>query len=184
MDVLTFIAELVKALAWPLVVGAIAIAFRVEVVKLIQRIRKGKIGPAEFDFELAVAVLAVQPPPEPAAVEQEPDLPLIDYSNNRAAILDAWNRVVVAAHKLAYNNAPRSSQAQLKAATIGRQIEDNKLLDERSIALFDDLRALRNHAVHLAEFNPSKLSTNRYVTLAKELEDTINQAIRSKLGNA
>src|SRR5258705_12326854 len=57
MDTLTFVVEILKALAWPTATLAIAILFRRELRTLLHRVKKGKIGPAEFEFEATIAAL-------------------------------------------------------------------------------------------------------------------------------
>jgi hypothetical protein len=51
MDTLTLLAELVKATAWPLTTAVVAILFRTELRALLGRLRKGKVGSAEFEFQ-------------------------------------------------------------------------------------------------------------------------------------
>ena len=57
MDTLTFIVEVLKATTWPLASVAIALIFREQLRDLLLRLRKGKVGPAEFEFEERVASL-------------------------------------------------------------------------------------------------------------------------------
>jgi hypothetical protein len=54
MDSLAFISEMTKSLAWPLVSVCIAFIFRRQLQALLGRIKKGKVGPAEFEFEEGV----------------------------------------------------------------------------------------------------------------------------------
>jgi len=89
MDVLTFIAEVIKAGAWPAAAITIALIFRQQLRDLLSRIRKGKVGPAEFEFEqevqeLSASATAPQQPPQIGT----PTVTLATTSP-RAAILEA-----------------------------------------------------------------------------------------------
>ena len=94
MDVLTFITEMVKALAWPVASLVIALVFRSELRTLLHRIRKGKVGPAEFEFEETVAALRERVgKPEVAAPRADPMLVNQASQDPRAVILNSWLQV-------------------------------------------------------------------------------------------
>lgn len=52
MDWLTFIAEIVKGVAWPMVALVALLVFRRELGALLGRLKKGKIAGAEFEFAI------------------------------------------------------------------------------------------------------------------------------------
>jgi len=177
MDVLTFIAAIVKALAWPVAAIVIAVLFRKQLRALLERIRKGKIGPAEFDFEQEVKELVEQAPaplqlPTPAAT------PTVSLATNnpRAAILEAWLRVEGSAHRLSYYSRLTPPSLPRNTTNILRSIAKNDLVSSEDIALFNDLRGLRDQAVHDMEFRPSPDSAIQYVQLADGLQDRLNRA--------
>jgi len=67
MSVLRFIAELVKALAWPCVAVVAVVVFRAELRKLIPLLRRVKLGPVEAEWaelasEAQAELKAGQPP--------------------------------------------------------------------------------------------------------------------------
>lgn len=74
MDLLTFIAELFKAIAWPIVTLVVALLFRQQIIALLARLRKGKLGSTEFEFEQEVKALREQVPelPKPPANTASP----------------------------------------------------------------------------------------------------------------
>jgi hypothetical protein len=177
MDLLTFIAEIVKASAWPVATFAIAILFRKQFRDLLARIRKGKVGSAEFEFEQEVRGLSEEAPeallpPTPVA---PPTLSLAT-TNPRAAILEAWLKLESAAHRLAYNNHLPSPSAPRSLTSILRSLEKSGLLQFEDVALFNDLRVLRNQATHDADFSPSPESVIQYVQLAQALKERMDRA--------
>ncbi len=56
-ELIRAVAELVKALQWPMVALMVTVFFKDEVRKLIHRLKKGKLLGAEADFEAAVDAL-------------------------------------------------------------------------------------------------------------------------------
>lgn len=60
MDGLSFIASLSASWAWPIVALAVVVLFRDEFAALIRRVRRGKIGAAEFELEAVSEQIAQQ----------------------------------------------------------------------------------------------------------------------------
>ncbi len=92
MDWLTFIAEITKALGWPVAAVVIALLFRDQLKALLVRVRKGKLGPAEFEFEESVKTLkseAAQITQGPPEVLSKDTVALL-ATNPRGAIITSW----------------------------------------------------------------------------------------------
>ena len=179
MDTLTFIAEILKATAWPVAVLLIALVFRAELRKLLGRIRKGKVGPAEFEFEetvraLATDAMALSLPRS----EAPPALPkaALQHIEPRSAILQAWVEVEDALNRLAYAKAPDAQALPGSTYAALRQLARSGVIGPEYIALLNDLRTLRNQAVHELEFKPSAESVLGYVKLANDLIGVLQRA--------
>lgn len=175
MDGLSFTVEIVKAAAWPAVALVVTLLFRPEVRALLGRTRRGKVGPAEFEFEETVRAVASdarglnlppQVPPQAVASGAEP----------RAVILQAWVEVEDALTHLAYARAPNAQALPGSTYAALRQLAHSGVLGPEYIALLNDLRTLRNQAVHELEFKPSAESVLAYVKLANELKGVLRQA--------
>jgi len=181
MDNLTFIAEIVKAIAWPAAAIVIAVLFRKQLRALLERIRKGKFGPAEFEFEQEVKELAEQAPiPLPAPTPASTPTVSLATSNPRAAILEAWLRVESSAQRLAYYNHVSSPSTPRTTTNILRSLEKSGLLTFEDVALFNDLRVLRNQAVHDSDFSPSAESAIQFVQLADTLKQRLDHAASNR----
>lgn len=175
MDTLTFTVETLKATAWPVAALAIALLFRTELRQLLGRIRKGKVGPAEFEFEETVRALATEAKglslPAPATPRRTPQ-----GSEPRATILQAWVEVEDALNHLASALAPSAQALPGSTYAAIRQLSRSGVIGPEYIALLNDLRSLRNQAVHELEFKPSAESVQGYVQLASELIGVLQQA--------
>lgn len=169
MDWLTFIAEIVKGVAWPTIALFALLVFRRELAALLGRLKKGKIGGAEFEFEDAVEELRAAAAPENSRVEVVP----ISLQNPRATILEAWLKVEDAARKLASAQGIPPSMASVRPPALIKAIEEKGGLTTEQIELFRELRRLRNESAHSGDFSPSAESVVNYVSLAHGLAAAI-----------
>lgn len=153
MDWLTFTAEMFKAAAWPAAAVTIALMFQPQLRALLNRLNKGRFGPAEFEFEQAVQVLAAQSATPPAP---RPAWPASSVARAavpaREAIAAAWHELEQAAQSGAPHLAPLGAQ---------------------DMALYRQLEALHEQAHAQAQFHPSAQALNDYVQLARGLKARI-----------
>ncbi|SRR5712691_11611465 len=179
MDVLTFIVEIVKASAWPLAALFIALQFRDQLRALLARLKKGKVGPAEFEFEETVKTLkeeAAALPPGPVTAGVGASTVSLASSDPRAAIMNAWLEVETALARLAQTKGQVPLSLPRSPVQAIRAVQKAQLIEPHHIALFNDLRGLRNQAAHELDFNPSTESVLTYVRLAKELSGVLDKA--------
>lgn len=153
MDTLTFIAEMVKAAAWPMTVVTLALIFRAQLGALLTRLSKGKLGAAEFEFEQQLKLLAAGIPAgagSMAAAAAGVVMPAAGAS--RQAILAAWRNL--------------EHRAQGGRQSLGAQDR----------ALYQQLRGLRDQASQSVDFNPSPQAVGIFLQLARGLQARIEQA--------
>jgi hypothetical protein len=163
MDWMTFISNMTGALAWPLVVGAIAYTYRSELRQVLVALKRLKLGPGEaevFAIEAREArVLAeslpashrnhpaapgtTEHPPAPAGgksrIEDEL-LMLIDGSTERP-ILGAWNRVEDAMRSVAKRNR---IDPDLPVPALLLRLLEREVISRSEFDLLQQLRRLRN----------------------------------------
>ncbi|MDX3936380.1 hypothetical protein [Stenotrophomonas sp.] len=173
MDWLTFVVELLKATAWPAAAIVIAFLFRSQIRDLLARIKKGKIGPAEFEFEQGVRDLTEDLPPA-VPIEQVPpaDVTLASL-NPRAAILEVWVKLEAVMNRLASSNSVDSRRGR-SSLYQARLLHKGGVITNDDMAMFNDLRVLRNQAAHDEDFSPSIDSAIQYVWLAEALITRLN----------
>lgn len=176
MSTLAFIAELVKALAWPVATIVIAVIFYKQISALLSRVRKGRIGPAEFEFEQGVQELAKQTPVQLQQVPVSSPTASLATTNPRAAILQAWVGVESAIQRLAYHRHLPAPSVPPTPLSIIRAVERDGALQADDIALFNELRVLRVRATDDVAFSPSAESAIKYVQLAQGLKARIEEA--------
>ncbi len=186
MDGLTFAAEMAKALAWPVASVAIALIFRAQIQVLLVRMKKGKLGPAEFEFEQGVLQAQRELPqdvlPATAHAAGTSELDRIAFEP-RAAVLDAWLKVESALNELAAaRGSHKNAGGAQNATTTATDLVRDGLLDPWLLNLIRDLRRLRNQATHEADFVPSAQAVLSYVQMADELEVELRKMATAKLG--
>lgn len=180
MDWLTFISELIKAIAWPAVTLVIAFLFRGQIRALLARLKKGKLGPTEFEFEETVKELkqeAVQAGLPPAA---ETAAFWATYSDPRAVIIDAWLGVERAAFRLAERLDLLVGGGSRNIGRVIRLLQEANAIDPGQAGVLNELRVLRNQATHEVDFSPSADSVVSYVQLAKGLKEALERAATNR----
>jgi hypothetical protein len=178
MDALTFIAEITKALAWPIAATIIAIVFRRQLIDLMARIRKGKLGPAEFEFEERVreVVSEAQELELPKLAERQAlPSPAQATAEARLIVMDVWLEVERAVHQLAVNHNLVNALLLPGTPSIISSLRKAGIVSPELASLYRDLRALRNQAAHEFDFSPSSEAVVAYVRTAKEFVGALDQ---------
>lgn len=178
MDSLTFIAEITKALAWPIVAVAISLVFRRQLQGLLARIKKGKVGPAEFEFEQGVRELRQELPkglPLPPLPAPEEPGALKVIAEPRTVVLEAWLKLETALEELGKKTNLHNALAAPNSPYLANALTKAGILEPWLLNLYRDLRRLRNQATHEREFSPSTESVLAYVQMAQELEAEIRK---------
>jgi hypothetical protein len=187
MDVLTFIAKLVEALAWPMVVAGILLYLRKELPTILRSLRKLKFKDVEMEFGDAAIALAVEtrrvmPPPKPdVEVMGESEnraadrLDAIAELSPRAAILEAWLIVEASAADLIRKKGLSSLNSTPGPLRLKEGLRRAEVLTPPQEDAFEHLRRLRNEAVHApdAQFTPAAVSSyiESALAMAAYLED-------------
>jgi Domain of unknown function (DUF4145) len=190
MDGYQFIAAIVQslvALAWP-VAFVIAVAlFRGRLTQLLPFLRL-KHKETEFSFRLDQAENEIKQIPRPAldneVIEPTPEektrYEQIAEISPRAAILEKRSDLEQTINTIAQPYLIRHAQGSGKSHTLLeaiRVLRKEKIIDETTSALLDDLRAIGNQAAH----QPNEPAVNNKVAALRfgKLVDTLIQYMNS-----
>lgn len=187
MDWLTFISKIVEAITWPGVAVAVLFYLRKELPSIVKSLRKLKIKDVELEFgEAAIALAAETKRVVPAAKSQarlldqdEEDaiarLGKIAELSPRTAILESWLLVEAAAAELIRKQATTTLTANPGPMRIREGLRKAEVLTPPQESAFEDLRRLRNDAVHAsdAEFTPAAVASyiESAIAMARYLKD-------------
>lgn len=180
MDWLTFAAEVIKALAWPLTVLIIFLVLRKPLSNLLPLLQRLRYKELEIDFGKRIQELAVEvkkelpdtPEAESRALQRKEQLEDLAQVSPRAAILEAWlelEQVAVEATKRHGLNL--TSRERKTPILLERALQENEVLDESKRTIFGRLRNLRNAAVHASDFSFDPDSAIEYADSALRLAE-------------
>ncbi|WP_193172216.1 DUF4145 domain-containing protein [Nisaea nitritireducens] len=177
--------SLVDVLIWPTVTIVFIVLFRKHIRDLVPLLKRLKAGPLEAEFEHEVASLS-----QKLEHEKSSELPrpggLISRSDElalfaeaqispRGAILEAWILVDTALHDIAQKHLKDLDLRKLSWRLIDELVKRG-VIEPETASVFYELRTLRNHAAHTADFSPSLESTREYIRMASKLEAKLAEA--------
>ena len=187
MDALTFIAEIVKALAWPAMVLALVLLLRKPIADLIPLLTRLKYKDLELEFGRRLAEVTAEageelpPPHPPAPLEAAEEQALVELAkvSPRSAVTEAWRQVEVAAVEAARRNDISLSPSDATSpARVLRALERHRVIDAGKLGLIHNLRELRNQAVHSPDFAVTSAAALEYAQLARRVVEFLKAARR------
>ena len=104
--------------------------------------------------------------------------------NPRSAVIEAWNTVEFAARRVVEALEPSATVRELQSSSaLLRSLNRHEVLNRDEVTLFNELRALRNQAVHVPEFSPAYDAVLNYINLALRLKAALDgKAQRAAVG--
>jgi hypothetical protein len=180
MDILTFIAEIIKAVAWPLAVVLIILLLRKPIASLIPLLQRLKYKDLELEFGRRVEEIkaeAASELPLPSVAAPPPgvseDIARLSEISPRAAVLEAWRRVEDLIVKLAREHLPEEQVNKFLPHQALRFLERKQIIDPALGSVLTDLKSLRNEAAHAPQFALSAASAMGYASATALVEQTL-----------
>ena len=182
MDLLTFLSELIKSLAWPVTAIVLVILLRKSIIELIPLLKRLKYKELELEFSQEVTELKAEAEAiakekgEPSPSESSDQLlDLVSFSA-RAAIMEAWIEVESAAVTTASSFwGVSSSGAFRNMPKLGEYLLQCNVIDQKQLSVFNKLRQLRNKAAHTQDLDLNENDARSYVQLASDLAKHIRK---------
>jgi uncharacterized protein YutE (UPF0331/DUF86 family) len=172
-----YIVEIIKAIAWPVAIVWVGYVFRAEVRQLLGRVSslKYKDMEASFDKQLAKAEseyqsISIEKKSSDDLSQIEQLLRIAEVSP-RAAIVEAWTLIEMAASKQGLKAGVALQRTSPKM--IVDYLQSSGELPPNSIEIIEQLRKLRNQAVHMPDFAISQSEAERYLELAAKIAAVI-----------
>lgn len=183
MDWLTFIAEIIKALAWPFAVIAIFLVLRKPIQNLLPFVQKLKWKEVEIEFGRQVQEIRAELTQELPQTQIENFARLSDDRailrlaevSPRAAVLEAWREIELAALDAARLLAGEGFRNKTLTFDAIRTIERSEQVDRSLVGSLRELRALRNQAAHAPEFVISKEAAIEYGMSAHAISEYLRR---------
>jgi len=175
MNTLEFIAAVIKSLAWPVALIAILLVLRRPIAALIPFLERLKFKGLELDFRRQVQEVAAEaeealPTVPLQAAEAGPDVEQLAQVSPRAVVVESWLAVETAAAAAVRRRLPTVSSADLKnQPRLAQALRQAEILSTKQVALFDELRHLRNAAVHAPNLTLTPSTAMQYAKTARRL---------------
>ncbi len=186
LDWKTFTVEIVKAVAWPLVVAVIAFQLKDKISELLPRIKKLKHKDTELEFAEGVSKLVRE---QEAEGNNQPEVPVTNEVQERynfllkladisprSAVLEAFREIEHAsASTISKLSAEPSAHGGKSPLSMQRQLSE-LALTKNEVKMFNQLRVLRNKAAHDRDFNLHGMPIEAYIDLSLSLANRISLA--------
>lgn len=177
MDILTFIVEMTKALAWPISAVFAFYILREPLIKLVPYIEELKYKDFALKFGKGVSEIKenikaeiTQYPEVPKLLEEENALLRVAEVSPRAAVLESWVKLQDTLLDISLELGQIDSKENFKShSRIGHALLEAKILNENDFKAFHQLRDLRNRAAHVPDFALNTHDSKEYVKLAIQL---------------
>lgn len=187
METSELIVRIIEVLIWPITILILLFLFRLQIVKLIQRVKEISYKDLKLILQEAEETAKTIKPPklldqkilkiEPVTLEAFPSerISQIASISPRLAIIEAWLEIERALTEAALKFGFEANTFTQLRKVIEKLIKDN-ILERNVIDLFNYLRTIRNRSAHTYELDISISDSMRYVELALEFTKTINIA--------
>ncbi|GCF88138.1 hypothetical protein [Shewanella sp. M-Br] len=178
MDWLTFFSSIINALAWPATLITLLVLIRKQLPQIARSLRRLKYKDIEVEFsetakaianEVKAIVPAAQAENKIAGQEKEQvkaRLEAIAELAPRAAILESWLQVEAAAADVIRQKNLGPSNSYPGPMRLRDSLQKGGVLNNRQLAIFEQLRTLRNEAVHVPEAEFTKAAVSNYIESA------------------
>jgi hypothetical protein len=160
VDGLTFVADMVTALAWPVTVLALALLFRKRIDALLSRpAKRWRVGPIEAEWEETAKQASEELSKSPEAHAKQPspieqrstDLLSIAQVSPRAAVLDASAEMEKALRDYLQNRGADDRALRGSIRMLAQEAERTGALSSEVADAILRLSVLRNLAAHAVE---------------------------------
>lgn len=176
MDCLTFIAEILKILIWPIIVIVIVILLRKNLINLLAELRYIRFKDLEIEFykELEKANKRVEKAnlPKFESIKDLEDrydyLNKIAYSSSRGAILEAWILIENQLNEIVQKKFGGISAKYPTIMMIDLLFKE-KIISKEVLSIFKELRIIRNKAVHDERFDIGISQANEFINMSLRL---------------
>jgi hypothetical protein len=148
MDYLTFASNIVSSLAWPVAAVTLAVIFRESLEKIFERLKTAELPGVKAEFVTAKLIEAEKQaekadlPPAPPQAAIEDDRP------PSSRIFEAWRILEQSLNELFIKHKGSHPLTYSQLREFLYELAGDGRLPPQSIAIFNDLRAIRNRAVH------------------------------------
>lgn len=174
MDLLTFIAEIIKAVAWPIAAIVLAVLYRASIVKLLERVKSAK-GPG-FEAEFGEQLSQIQREADEADLPPATTTPVAsDDRPPPTRVFESWQSLEMLLNELYLKakGSPPRTYSDLRGFFY--ELVDKGRLQPQVKSIYNRLRIIRNRAVHpqAGDTPISEVEAKEYADLTARLVEEL-----------
>jgi len=187
MNSLEFIARIIDSLVWPAAILLVLYILRGELPAIARSLKKLRYKDLELEFEKSAqevvekAKLSLPEAAKNIQLSGQTQDELIDRLVSisefapRSAILEAWLVVEAAAVDVAKRKGISSFRSHPGPMRLRDYLVKGDLLNKDQQVVFEQLRNLRNEAVHVADAEFTRKAVNNYIASALQMAGYLEQ---------
>lgn len=173
-----FFVQVIGALAWPAAFVIVAFGFRKEMKALLSRIRALKVSGAEVGFsELldeasreAAVIPAINTPSAMIDIDEK-----VVSKHPHFAVIEAWRAIEAEISNLMQIIDPTLPRHEINGFRSLRMLRKTDLLSSEILELLEDLRRVRNAAVHDESPDITKGQALEFLSIASRVEEALKR---------
>ncbi len=193
---MNYVVSIVDALAWPATLLIALFMLRTEITNLLPQLKKLKYRELELEFERKLEALSTKTKKRTeeakplgaevlSSVDEEAGyyIEKVKEISPRAAILEAWigleSAIVSSVQRFILKE---KAPTRLLLHTAMKVLGDKNIVGEEDLKNIDELRKLRNQAVHDFDFRVSDDEAAKFMEIARDQADLILGEVWQKFG--
>ena len=176
MDKLTFISHILSSIAWPTAAVILAFVFRTPLKEILERLTKLEVLGVIADFDKKLKEAEKQA--DKADLPPAPRQPAIAYDRPPSSrTFEAWRTLETYLNDLFMQHKGSHPHSYTQLREFLYELANDGRIPQQSTALFNDLRAIRNRAVHPRADEPdvSSLQADEFVNLTSRLVEQLKR---------
>ncbi len=181
MDWKTFVVEITKSLAWPIVTVFLIYQLKDRLAELLPRLRKLKHKDTELEFAEKLNELALESQSSkegelklnktPEVVEKYNFLIKLAEVSPRSAVIESYRYLETASAKAVMNAKPDLQGIISLNPNVLQKLLSKDVLSSSQMNQLNQLRKLRNQAAHMEDFELRDMPIEAYIDIALSLSN-------------
>lgn len=181
---LLFFERTIGNLAWPIAATVVALAFRKEVADLMRRLKALKLSGAEVGFselldEASRDAASIKITASPETMREIDEDTIAKHPH--FAIIEAWRSIETQIVEIVAGKDPDIPRHKINGFQSFRTLRQLGLIEPEVLSLIEDLRRIRNAAVHDSEPDITKGQAIEYLALAGRVEVALKKILTNDM---
>ena len=183
MELLELLTEVIGLLAWPVAAIVVALSFKSEISKFLQRVKNAKYMGVELDLEKEFSELKAEATDAGVTIMYAPssfDRATLDSLEDapELAFIRSWQEIenVVVSHYGSVSGL-KAKEGRFNFGKAVKYLRENGTINAELEMLIQKLRQTRNLVVHGSDVSVSRAEAFEWLGISKSVLDRLKQKI-------